>query len=92
MSTLQSGVIRVIACVAGGIGGGAREPREVGEHVKSKLSLQLSLRKQPTFRNATTGFPAKWRLRNERRNVFKSQVICRILEPSLRNLCQEQHW
>ena len=27
-----------------------------------------SLRKQPTFGNATTGFPAKWRLRNERRN------------------------
>ena len=68
MSTLQSGVIRVIACVAGGIGGGAREPREVWEHVKSKPFLQLSLRKQPTFRNATTGFPAKWRLWNERRN------------------------
>ena len=59
MSTLQSGVIRVIACVAGGIGWGAREPREVWEHVKSKPFLQLSLRKQPTFRNATTGFPAK---------------------------------
>ena len=29
---------------------------------------QLSLRKQPSFRDATTGFPAKWRLRNERRN------------------------
>ena len=28
----------------------------------------VSLRKQPTFRDATTGFPAKWRLRNERRN------------------------
>ena len=27
-----------------------------------------SLRKQPTFRDATTGFPAKWRLRNECRN------------------------
>ena len=27
-----------------------------------------SLRTQPTFGNATTGFPAKWRLRNERRN------------------------
>ena len=38
MSTLQSGVIRVI-CVAGGIGGGALELREVWEHVKSKLSL-----------------------------------------------------
>ena len=27
-----------------------------------------SLRKQPTFGDATIGFPAKWRLRNERRN------------------------
>ena len=27
-----------------------------------------SLRKQPTFGDATTGFTAKWRLRNERRN------------------------
>ena len=27
-----------------------------------------SLRKQPTFGEATTGFPAKWRLRNELRN------------------------
>ena len=27
-----------------------------------------SLRKQPTFGDVTTGFPAKWRLRNERRN------------------------
>ena len=27
-----------------------------------------SLRKQPTFGNTTTGFPAKWHLRNERRN------------------------
>ena len=28
----------------------------------------LSLRKQPTFGDATTGLPAKWRLRNESRN------------------------
>ena len=27
-----------------------------------------SLRKQPTFRDTTTGFPGKWRLRNELRN------------------------
>ena len=30
--------------------------------------LSSSLRKQPTFGYATTAFPAKWRLRNERRN------------------------
>ena len=28
----------------------------------------ISLRKQPTFRNFTTGFHAKWHLRNKRRN------------------------
>ena len=28
----------------------------------------VSLRKQPTFHDATTGFPAKWRLRNDYRN------------------------
>ena len=28
----------------------------------------FSLRKQPTFGGATTGYPAKWRLRNWRRN------------------------
>ena len=29
-----------------------------------------SLRKKPTFGDATTGFPAKWRLRNERINCI----------------------
>ena len=29
---------------------------------------KMSLRKQPTFRDATTGFPAKWRQRIECRN------------------------
>ena len=29
-----------------------------------------SLRKQPTFGKATTGFPAKWRLRKEHRNYI----------------------
>ena len=33
-----------------------------------KRTDYFSLRKQPTFRDATTGFPSKWRLRNERRN------------------------
>ena len=32
-----------------------------------KCVIRLSLRKQPTLGDATTGFPAKWRLRNERR-------------------------
>ena len=30
------------------------------------ILIWCSLRKQPTFRDASTGFPAKWRLRNER--------------------------
>ena len=30
--------------------------------------LYPNLRKKRTFREATTGFPAKWRLRNDRRN------------------------
>ena len=34
----------------------------------SKCPGSSSLRKQPTFGDATTGFPAKWRLRNKRRN------------------------
>ena len=32
------------------------------------ISSTFSLRNQPTFRNATSAFPAKWRLRNECRN------------------------
>ena len=34
----------------------------------NKLSYHYSLRKQPTFRDAPTVFPAKWRLKNESRN------------------------
>ena len=33
--------------------------------------MSHSLRKQPTFRDATAGFPAKWLLRNERRNSIQ---------------------
>ena len=43
----------------------------MGIYNGANISLYLwinSLRKQPTFRDATTGFPTKWRLRNERRN------------------------
>ena len=37
-----------------------------------------SLRKQPTFGDATTGFPARWRLRNERRNSILMGVTTQI--------------
>ena len=56
MSTLQSGVIRVI-CVAGGIGGGALELREVWEHVKSKLSLAAQPKKTADISQRHHWFP-----------------------------------
>ena len=60
------------------IGVGTRLPRfysifqrlEQAKHRSHKKSAPRhpSLRKQPTLRDTTIGFPAKWRLRNERRN------------------------
>ena len=41
------------------------------------LVLLHSLRKQITFRDATNGFPAKWRLRNERRNSIPRGIKSR---------------
>ena len=40
----------------------------VGQLQITNSIFRISLRKQPTFGNATTGFPAKPCLRNERRN------------------------
>ena len=40
----------------------------VGKLSESSFRSVFSLTKQPTFRDATTGFPAKWRLRNKCRN------------------------
>ena len=37
----------------------------------------ISPGKQPTFHDVTTGFPAKWRLRNERRNSIS--ITCHYL-------------
>ena len=37
----------------------------------------ISLGKRPTFHDVTTGFPAKWRLRNERRNSIS--ITCHYL-------------
>ena len=39
-----------------------------GEWDYLACSCHASLRKQPTFGDATSSFPAKWRVRNERRN------------------------
>ena len=42
-----------------------------------------SLRKQPTFGDVTTGFTAKWRLRNERRNSRSGWVLlCQLFAAS----------
>ena len=46
----------------------------------SPLSFSVTIRKQPTFRDVTTAFPAKLRLRNERRN---SKLLARINYPDL---------
>ena len=58
----------------------ASDPRKPREHSPISVSVQrviriwkeitkdVSLTKQPTFRVTTTGFPAKWCLRNERRD------------------------
>jgi len=50
-----------------------KEPRMLsllGVQIMWKLFIRnfkvtVNLRKQPTFRDATTGFPAKWPLRND---------------------------
>ena len=56
-----------------------------------------SLRKQPTFRNTTSGFPVKWRLRNDCRNF----VLLRCHYPVLGGLligrvprenCNQKHY
>ena len=53
-----------------------RWPSSVGSTVLPSAStctdkpLTRSLGKQPTFRDATTGFPAKWRQRSERRKFW----------------------
>ena len=40
------------------------------------ISSTFSLRNQPTFRNTTSAFPAKWRLRNECRNFILMTCHC----------------
>ena len=41
---------------------------KISKYLKAGLRAMISLRKQLTFQDATSGFPAKRRLRNERRN------------------------
>ena len=42
--------------------------KRTGQNLFQPVSIKNSLRKQPRFGDATTGFPAKWRLRNQRSN------------------------
>ena len=49
-----------------------------------------SLKKQPTFQNATTGSPEKWHLRNERRNsvlMMYQYLALGIDTSSVSNFC-----
>ena len=53
-----------------------------------KLSgSNVSLRKQLTFGDATTGYPAKWRLRNKRRNSILMTRHCPDLGSASDWLC-----
>ena len=42
----------------------------------NEIKIIISLWKQPRFRDATTVFPTKWRLRNERRNSILMTCHC----------------
>ena len=44
----------------------------------TRLLKKVSLRKQPTFGDATSDFPATWSLRNERRNPYWWRVTTQI--------------
>ena len=62
--------MKLVACLAGAISERlalflAAGPREVWEVWEQVLLRSPPPRKQPTFGDATTGFPAKWRLTNE---------------------------
>ena len=52
---------------------------------RTGTQLMVSPRKQPTFGDATTGFPAKWHLRNERRNSI-------LMTPHYPDLCSAFDW
>ena len=55
--------------------------RTFAVRAREKLRVEIvetSLRKELPFRDATSGFPAKWRLRKERRNSI--QMTCHYLD------------
>ena len=55
--------------VARGVGQGDRQRfQTVLLANQGNIVYKVAWQKQPTFGNANTGFPAKWHLRNERRN------------------------
>ena len=57
----------------------------------SQIQHIFSLRKWPTFRDATTGFPAKWRLRNEGTNFILMTCHCRGQSSASDWLCCERN-
>ena len=58
---------------------GQGRPEKVKSKKKYAISGDDNLRKQSTFRDATAVFPAKWRLRNERRIPFCRRVITQVM-------------
>ena len=57
----------------------------------SQIHHIFSLRKWPTFRDGTTGFPAKWRLRNEGTNFILMTCHCRGQSSASDWLCCERY-
>ena len=70
-------------------------PTAVHEILFSRFLSQIqhifSLRKWPTFRDVTTGFPAKWRLRNEGTNFILMTCHCRGQSSASDWLCRERY-
>ena len=54
----------------------------------------MHLRKQPTFCDNSTGFPAKWRLRNKRRNsILKTWVVLWLANANIpRGIASQKHF
>ena len=58
---------------------------------QNELVIFPSQRKQPTFREATTRFPAKWRLSNDCRNSIQKACYYRDLGSSSDWWCRERN-
>ena len=50
------------------LGAQSKDLSTASQMLLTRVRLWVSVRKQPTFGDTTTGFPVKWRLRSERSN------------------------